>query len=74
MSAHVDGVLNGGLSVRRPWSEDPHRRERNFFITQISWYTFVEHREFQDTSRIWTNLDIIQTAQEEELPLMETPC
>ena len=27
-SAHVDGGLTGGSSVRRPGSEDPHRRER----------------------------------------------
>ena len=30
ISAHVDGGLSGGSRVRRPWSEDPHRRERKF--------------------------------------------
>ena len=28
ISAHVDGGLSGGSRVRRPGSEDPHRRER----------------------------------------------
>jgi hypothetical protein len=27
----VDGGLSGGSRVRRPGSEDPHRRERRFF-------------------------------------------
>ena len=31
ISAHVDGGLSGGSRVRRPGSEDPHRRERIFF-------------------------------------------
>ena len=31
ISAHVDGGLSGGSRVRRPGSEDPHRRERKFF-------------------------------------------
>ena len=30
ISAHVDGGLSGGSRVRRPGSEDPHRRERKF--------------------------------------------
>ena len=30
ISAHVDGGPSGGSSVRRPGSEDPHRRERKF--------------------------------------------
>ena len=30
ISAHVDGGLSGGSRVRRPRSEDPHRRERKF--------------------------------------------
>ena len=30
ISAHVDGGLRGGSRVRRPGSEDPHRRERKF--------------------------------------------
>ena len=29
MSASVDGGPSGGSRVRRPGSEDPHRRERN---------------------------------------------
>ena len=28
-SAHVDGEPSGGSRVRKPGSEDPHRRERN---------------------------------------------
>ena len=32
ISAHVDGGLSGGSRVRRPGSEDPHRRERKFII------------------------------------------
>ena len=32
ISALVDGGLSGGSRVRRPWSEDPHRRERKFSI------------------------------------------
>jgi hypothetical protein len=35
ISAHVDGGLSGGSRVRRPGSEDPHRRERNSIMTQI---------------------------------------
>ena len=30
ISAHVDGRLSGGSRVRRPGSEDPHRREQKF--------------------------------------------
>ena len=30
ISAHVDGGLSRGSRVRRPGSEDPHRRERKF--------------------------------------------
>ena len=30
ISASVDGGLSGGSSVRRPGSEDPHRRQRKF--------------------------------------------
>ena len=30
ISAHIDGGLSGGSSVRRPGSNDPHRRQRNF--------------------------------------------
>ena len=29
---HSDEGSSGGSSVRRPRSENPHRRERNFFI------------------------------------------
>ena len=32
ISAGVDGGLNGGSSVRRPRSEDPHRRQRKFYV------------------------------------------
>ena len=28
----VDGGLSGGLSVRKPGSEDPHRRQRTFIF------------------------------------------
>ena len=35
ISAHVDGGLSGGSSVRRPGSEDPHPRERKFSILKI---------------------------------------
>ena len=31
ISAHVNGGLSGGSWVRRPGSEDPHRRERKFW-------------------------------------------
>ena len=30
ISAHVDGGLSGGSSIRRPRNEDPHRREQKF--------------------------------------------
>ena len=30
--AGVDGGLSGGLCMRRTGSEDPHRRQRNFFL------------------------------------------
>ena len=30
ISAYVNGLLSGGSRVRRPGSEDPHRRERKF--------------------------------------------
>ena len=33
ISAHVDGGMSGGSSVRRPGSEDPHWREWNSKIT-----------------------------------------
>ena len=33
ISAHVDGGLSGGSRVRRPGSEDPHRRERKFIVS-----------------------------------------
>jgi hypothetical protein len=32
ISAHVDGGPSGGSSMRRPRSEDPHRRERNYNV------------------------------------------
>ena len=32
ISASVDGGPSGGSRVRRPGSEDPHRRQRNFFF------------------------------------------
>ena len=31
---HVDGGPSGGSSMRRPGSENPHRRERKFFCAQ----------------------------------------
>ena len=31
ISAHVDGGLSGGSRVRRPGSEDPHRREQKLY-------------------------------------------
>ena len=35
ISSHVDVVPSGGSSVRRPGSEDPHRRERKLFIVLL---------------------------------------
>ena len=32
ISAGVNGGLSGGSSVRRPGSQDPHRRQRNFLL------------------------------------------
>ena len=31
ISAGVDGGLSRGSRVRRPWSEDPHKRQPKFF-------------------------------------------
>ena len=33
-------------------------------MDQISWYNYMDHREFPDTSRRWMILNIIQTSQE----------
>ena len=35
ISASVNGGLSGGSSVRRPGSEDPHRRQRKFLSLKI---------------------------------------
>ena len=35
ISAGVVGGLSGGSSVRRTSSEDPHRRQQNFFLEII---------------------------------------
>ena len=36
ISAHIDGGQSGGSCVRRPGSEDRHRRERNCAIISVS--------------------------------------
>ena len=33
--AHVNGGPSGASCVQRPWSEDPHRGERNMHIYQV---------------------------------------
>ena len=38
-SAKVDGRPSGGSIVRRPGSEDPHRRERKLYTFVCFWYT-----------------------------------
>ena len=35
ISAHVDGGLSRGSRVRRPGSEDPHRRELKFLFIKV---------------------------------------
>ena len=35
ISAHLDGGLSGGSSVRRPRSEDPYWHERKFFYYPV---------------------------------------
>ena len=40
ISAGVDGGLRGGSSVRRPGSEEPHRRQRKFCVP---FYVFLDN-------------------------------
>ena len=62
ISAHIDGGLSGGSRVRRPLSEDPHRRERKVYDSQFGG---------------WSSL-VRQTAANYSLPdpadYMMTPC
>ena len=52
ISAHVDGGpsvgASGGSSMRRPGSEDPHRRERKFY----------KYRQLDDNYK-WSSVNVI---------------
>ena len=41
ISAHIDGGLSGWSRVRRPGSEDPHRRERKFISYFLKTFPFA---------------------------------
>ena len=63
MSTGVDGGLSGGSSVRRPGSEDPHRRQRKLLgLMTFNVYIYSNQYKHQLTAawkvKIWPNKDV----------------
>jgi hypothetical protein len=75
MLAHFDGEPSGGSSVCRPGSEDPHRRERNFFGAHVCKDTLKEfpYKVISEVSEPWGKMAPLSAQQCPNIFVTEEP-